>query len=370
MRATKTRKPNVMLLFGWNDPEGFQAVSDYAMQHGWHLELRAYFTDNVPEHWEGDGILYSMGNREPIDHFVLQQASRCPVVSLNANLPAGLNAPVVTVDNAAAGRLAAKHLLERGHRDFLYFSPVGGAVADERRRGFAEVVSQAGHRLYEFQTQSLNSQTSWPKMRARLAARLDKLPAQLGILALDDLVAADLIEVALDSGRQVPGELAVVGMGNIRTVCECAQVPITSIDVRSGTVARCGAELLGRLMRGKTPPDKPLMVEPGALVARESSNLTVARDPRLAKAVTFFQKNLRQAFSLEDAAGAAGVSRRTLYHLFRDELATTPADYLRRERTQLAARLMHEQPGLTQRQAASLTGFSCTRSLNRSLHER
>lgn len=122
-------------------------------------------------------------------------------------------------------------------------------------------------------------------------------------------------------------------------------------------------------MRGKPASNSPLVVEPGLLVARDSSGVTVAHDPRLAVAVGYFKKHLGRHFSLEDAAEAAGVSRRTLYHLFRDELAITPADYLRRERTLLAVRLMHEQPGMTQREAAILAGFSCTRSLNRSLKE-
>lgn len=370
MPRSKTRKPNVMLLFGWNDPEGFEAVSEYAMEHGWHLELRAYFSDSVPEHWDGDGILYSKGVREKIDRFVVEQAARCPVVALNANLPAGLDAPVVTPDDAAAGRMAAEHLIDRGHRELAFYSPVGGQVADERRHGFEETARQAGRGLQSIGLHHRGtSLVPWSKLRGRLVARLRKLPAQVGVLALDDLVAADLIEVALESGRRVPADLAVVGMGNLRAICECAQLPITSIDLRLGEVARRGAELLDRLMRGKAVPDEPVRVAPGALVARESSDVTVVHDPRLARAVAFLREHLRQALSLEQAAEAGGVSRRTLYHLFREELAITPADYLRRERTLIAARLLREQPGMTRQEAACKAGFSCTRTLTRSLPE-
>jgi transcriptional regulator GlxA family with amidase domain len=102
-------------------------------------------------------------------------------------------------------------------------------------------------------------------------------------------------------------------------------------------------------------------------VARESSDVTVVHDRRLAQAIGFLKKHLRRAMSLDQVAEAGGVSRRTLYHLFREELATTPADYLRRERTLLAQRLLREQPGLTLQEAARRSGFSCTRTLTRNL---
>ena len=52
----RSSKPNVLLLFGWSDPDGFAAVSETARQLGWHLELRTYFTDTIPDQWHGDGI--------------------------------------------------------------------------------------------------------------------------------------------------------------------------------------------------------------------------------------------------------------------------------------------------------------------------
>jgi LacI family transcriptional regulator len=251
MTAPQT-KPNVMLLFGWTDPEGFGAVTKYARERGWHLEIRAYFTGNMPDHWNGDGILYSYGNREDIDRFVAQQASRCPVVALNANLPQGLEIPIVSPDNAEAGRIAAHHLIERGHRDFAFYSPYAGTVDIERQRGFEDAVRDAGFRLHALSPWlGFKKLAPWPVQRRKLAADLRKLPSQVGVLALDDLVAADLIEVAIEAGRRVPEELAVVGLGNLAGVCDCSPIPITSIDLQAGEVSRRGAELLGRLMAGK-----------------------------------------------------------------------------------------------------------------------
>lgn len=357
-----------MLLSGWTDPEGFGAISQYAHEHGWHLEMRAYFTGNLPDHWNGDGILYVKGNREEIDRFVIRQATRCPVVALNANLPANLVVPIVTPDNAEAGRMAARHLIERGQRDLAFYSGLGGPVSFERQRGFEETVREAGYRLHTLcPRRGSGKLAAWSAERRRLADDLRKLPARGGVLALDDLVAADLIDVAIESGRRVPEDLAVVGLGNLAPVCQCAPIPITSIDLRAGEVARAGADLLGRLMAGKKARSAPVLVAPGALIVRESSDTTIVRDPRLATAVAFIQAHVRHAPSLEQIAEASGISRRTLYHLFREDLGISPATYIRRQRSQLADRLLREQPELTRDEAARLAGFTSTRTLSRCL---
>jgi len=365
------RKPTVMLLFGWNDPEGFEAVSRYARDHGWHLELRAYFTDNVPDQWRGDGILYSRGNRERIERFVAEQAMRCPVVSLNANLPEGIEFPVVAPDNAEAGRMAARHLIAQGHQDFAYYSPVGGVVSTERQRGFEEAVQQSGLRLHPLSPSSISTKLpDWARLRRQLANRLAKLPPRIGMLALDDLVAVDLIELAVESGRRVPEDFAVVGLGNLGAVCQCSPIPITSIDLRSGEVARRGAELLGKLMAGAKRPTAPLRVPPGDMIVRESSDATLVRDGRLAEAIAYVRKNLRRPLSLDQIAEAAGVSRRTLYHVFQAELGLTPAAFIKRQRSQLVSRLLSEDPDMTRDEAARASGFACTRTMSRMLQRK
>jgi LacI family transcriptional regulator len=187
------------------------------------------------------------------------------------------------------------------------------------------------------------------------------------VLALDDLMAADLIEVAIEIGLRLPENLSVVGLGNLSAVCQCSPIPITSIDLRAGEVARRAAELLDKLMAGGRQPSGPLRVPPGDLIVRESSDTTIVRDPRLALAVGCIRKNLCRPLSLDQISEAAGVSLRTLYQLFQADLGLTPAEYLRRQRMQLAKRLMREQPDMPRDEAARRSGFACTRTLSRRL---
>lgn len=364
------KTPNVMVHFGWADPEGFEAITNYALQRGWHLNLRTYFTDSVPVNWNGDGIIYSKGNRERVDRFILKQSARCPVVVINSNRPAKLKAPIVGPDNVEAGRRAALHLIERGCRDFAFFSTASGEVSSERRTGFEETVREAGYGLHEIRI-LLNGKSSLTleKQQALLVKEIKKLPLQVGVLALDDLVAADFVEAAQKSGRRVPQDIAIVGLGNIRVVCESSPLPITSIDLQQGEVARQAAVLLDGLMAGGARPAQPVRIAPGVLFARESSDVTVVRDPRLMIAIGYIRSRLKEPFSIDEAADAAQISRRTLYQLMGEHLDTTPADYVRRERAMLATRLLQQRRGLTLQEVARLAGFSCTRTLTRTLAE-
>lgn len=136
-----------MLLWGWSDPEAFEQVSRYALEKNWHLELRSYFNGIIPDYWTGDGIIYSVGVRERANRFILGQALRCPVVTMNSNTLEGLETSIVSPDNVTAGRRMAEYFLSAGHQSFAFYSGAWGAVSDERERGFTEVIKKPASQL-------------------------------------------------------------------------------------------------------------------------------------------------------------------------------------------------------------------------------
>lgn len=351
-------KRRVLVALGWNAPRVLLAIGQHARASGWHLETRQFFTETVPARWRGDGMIVSNAQRADLLAFIRRQAPRQPTVLIGGNQP-GIRAAQVTEDNLAAGRLAALHFIERGHRHFAWITAYGGPVSTDRARGFMQTVGEAGFAcgslVYPYGRKSL---ADW------LSTELRRLPRPTACYVLDDQLAADVIEAALGLGWRVPEDLAVMGTGNIEIACECSLVPISSVELDEEELGRSACALLDRLMSGRKPPKAAIVIPPRGVVVRRSSDWLALTAPTLRRAVDFIHAGLHRPFSLEEAATAAGVSRRTLYHLFRRELRCTPAEFVLQARLARARDLLAD-PARRIAETAGLCGFGSPRTLTR-----
>ena len=65
---------------------------------------------------------------------------------------------------------------------------------------------------------------TWTARRRWLKRGLADLPKPVAVFALDDLLAADVIETSVECGFRVPDDVAVMGAGNIELACDCSRV--------------------------------------------------------------------------------------------------------------------------------------------------
>lgn len=352
-------KPNILVLLGWNDPVVFAMIGRFAKEAGWHLELRPFFSEAIPIGWKGDGMIVSHGERKDVMRFIRKQAKHQPTVIFGGNNP-GIIAPCVSTDDYAAGKLAAEHLLQQGHRHFAWYAPFAGEVSSQRYKGFADTLKVAGQECL-----ALNiPMQEWRQRKRLLAGHLRGLPRPLALFALDDQAATEIIELCLEEGWKVPQEIAVMGCGNIELACECSHVPITSIDQQEAEAAWQTAALLDRLLKGGRAPKKPIVIPPKGVIRRQSTDTLVISDPRLQLVVTYLQEHLASMFSLIQVAEHAGISLRLLHKLFLKELHTTPSKFLLRLRLERACqRLTNTSDPISD--IASLCGLSPMRNMNR-----
>ncbi|MDH2426162.1 LacI family DNA-binding transcriptional regulator [Sphaerisporangium sp. TRM90804] len=149
----------------------------------------------------------------PLDHTVAARLTtlRLPTVLCDVRHP-GFD--TVHTDDTAGGRLAAEHLLERGHRRFgflghanrsdLYRSP-----SQRRLDGYQAALTQAGHTLRPDHIRTAGHGAPSPAVAAtRLLAAPDRPAA---VFAADDTLAAALLRAAQHLRLDVPGDLAVIG---------------------------------------------------------------------------------------------------------------------------------------------------------------
>jgi DNA-binding LacI/PurR family transcriptional regulator len=167
-----------------------------------------------------------------------------PVVFIDVHSPSIEALPRVVGDDIAGGRLAARHLLDLGHRSVAFIGdstqdPFGFTSSRDREIGLRAELAEAGvvippewvghgaHGRYEARDRA----------RAMLAA--DRRPS--AIFAASDTQAFGVIAAARELGIQVPEDLSVIGYDDIEAA---DYVGLTTVRQQLFESGRRGAEIL------------------------------------------------------------------------------------------------------------------------------
>jgi len=173
------------------------------------------------------GLIYLA---EPLSQTDVQELKgyRRPFVLTKSALPPGVRAadlgmPVVGVDNLAGARSVASLLLQLGHRRIgLLLGPPGSRDADERRRGYMEMLDRAGAKpraewIFEG---NFSAETG----RAGITRFLQCAERPTAVCCANDEIAFGAINAAHVAGLKCPDDLSVVGFddGIWATACQPA----------------------------------------------------------------------------------------------------------------------------------------------------
>ncbi|HLD67547.1 MAG TPA: helix-turn-helix domain-containing protein, partial [Pseudomonas sp.] len=126
-------------------------------------------------------------------------------------------------------------------------------------------------------------------------------------------------------------------------------------------------EDLGREMALRVAKDLVVYLKRSGGQRQFSAELLAQAAPEgglIAELTAWLKPRLQQALSLESMAEAVAVSPRTLHRRFRDELATTPLQYLAQLRLEAACRLL-EAGATSLKRTAQQSGFGSEYNLRR-----
>ena len=189
-----------------------------------------------------------------------------------------------------------------------------------------------------------------------LGKKLREAPKPLALLAYDDADAARALGACLAAGLSVPEDVAIIGIGGDRLICENQPVPISSIEHDQGRTGYEGAALLDKLMDGEKPPLKPVLIPPRGITVRASTDFIAAASPIVRKALEYIRSNIDKQFGLSQIAAETGTSRATVARLFEQELGRTVGAEILRQRMTLAKALLKGDT-LSISEIAFRTGF-------------
>jgi LacI family transcriptional regulator len=192
-----------------------------------------------------------------------------PVVLVDRRAPAPGQCSVA-VDDVLGGRLAADHLVERGHRRIAF---VGGSSGlpqiEERHAGVAAAVREqwgSEDALTVFSPPTLTVETG-----REAAAQIIGMPAAqrpTAVICANDLLALGVLQEMTRHGVRVPEECAIVGYDDI-DFAAAAAVPLTSVRKPRRELGRRAAQLLLDESAEGHVHEQPVF--PPVLVVRESS---------------------------------------------------------------------------------------------------
>jgi LacI family transcriptional regulator len=190
-----------------------------------------------------------------------------PVVLLDRRSPHADQCAVAT-DDVLGGRLAADHLLERGHRRIAFIGGASGLPqVQERHAGVAAAVEESpGAELTILSPAELTVAGG-----REAAARVIGIPTgrrPTAAVCANDLIALGVLQEMVRHGVRVPHDFAIVGYDDI-DFAAAAAVPLTSVSKPRTAIGRRAAELLLDEANPEHVHEQPVF-EP-VLVVRESS---------------------------------------------------------------------------------------------------
>ncbi|MCH8922300.1 MAG: substrate-binding domain-containing protein [Planctomycetes bacterium] len=324
--------------------ECFIGISRYASQIGsWECIIDPHAGETLAR----------CGKQPPYDALIgdvnkrlLEQSRRrrMPVVNVWKNSPVFAQTPSVVSDEHQVGTMAAEHLIARGLRTFGYLGFRRRRDTRHQRVGFDAALARSGFKASTLLVsyQSVATYQSHSKFRRQLDEWVPTWKPPIGVFVGHDLTCRYLSDTALQSGLNVPNDVALIAAHNETAFNENINPTLSSIDLGHERIGYRAAELLAGLIEGEPPPEKPIYIAPTNLIVRQSTDVFAVDDPIVSLALRFISEHSHEMIRVDDVAESVAVSRRSLERKFQDVIARPIADEITRLRLERVKRRLVE----------------------------
>ena len=252
------------------------AIEERAHELGYDLLL--CHTYNKPEREDAclrrllsrrvDGLFVTPVYRFEAEARIYQEivVRNIPTVLLGAPAPFCKNFPAIEIEELVASYNATKHLLGLGHKKIAYLTgPPAAPWAHERFEGYRRALREAN---LEVDDKLVFAAGNTIEEGAGAALKMINEGCHpTAIQAVSDFVAIGCAETLLRQGYKIPGDISLVGFGNI-LMAEYFRVPLTTISQPKYRLGVTAMETMMKLIRGEPIQLKRLAAE---FVERQST---------------------------------------------------------------------------------------------------
>lgn len=278
------------------------------------------------QHWRGDGIIADFDDptvEEALAHLSI------PVVAIGGSYADDsrypTNIPYVATDNTKLVRVAYDHLIEQGLQRFAFYglppSP-GNRWAQEREDAFLRMIAADGLEGMVYRG-SPTSAGGWGRSQEDMVAWVRSLPKPIGVVAVTDARARQLLQACVVADVPIPEQIAVVGIDNDPMAQLLSRIPLTSVIQGAEEMGRMAAQVLHQMLHGGDCSSTRVLVPPVGLSVQASSQHEPLRSPYVMRAKHYIRQYACLGIKTEQVADYVGISRTLLEEHFKRELKQT-----------------------------------------------
>jgi LacI family transcriptional regulator len=215
-----------------------------------------------------DGLIIASAQRDARKGVLETLDKRKIPYVLIDRMVSGASGTFVGVKDEEIGVIATNHLIDQGFRRIAHIRGPAITTGAGRLKGYRSALAKAGRGIpEEFIVEGhFDDENGYKAMRQLLELK----PRPDAVFCYNDPVAAGAIKAVLETGLNVPNDVAVIGVGNIH-YADLLRVPLSTIDQSSSAMGEKAAEWLLRSIESKSAvPAEKIFIQP-RLVEREST---------------------------------------------------------------------------------------------------
>jgi LacI family transcriptional regulator len=343
----------IALLFNANkvyDRQIIAGIGEYlkSTRVAWDLFMEEDFRCRTLgiHHWRGDGIIADFDDPTVAETLADMPI---PVVAVGGSYADASQYPAVTpyvaTDNDKLVRLAYDHLIEQGLQRFAFYglppSP-GNRWAQERESAFLRMI-EADRLEGLVYRGSPTSAGGWGRAQEDMASWVKSLPKPIGIIAVTDARARQLLQACVVADVPVPEQIAVVGIDNDPMAQLLSRIPLTSVIQGAEEMGRTAAQVLHQMLHGGVAAGTRVLVPPVGLNVQASSLHQPMKSPHVMRACHHIRQYACLGIKTEQVANYVGISRTLLEEHFKRELKRTVHQTILEHKLEMARSMLKDK---------------------------
>jgi LacI family transcriptional regulator len=270
--------------------------------------------------------------------------------------------------------MACEYLLEKKFENFAFFGLTQARWSAERLEYFSRYLAKRGYNVNVFKEKqvlltrdpipftSLWIKTAINTGQQKLTEWLQQLPKPVAILASNDIFACHLINVAKESGLNIPDEIAILGVNNDCNICD---PPLSSIAFNFKKAGYNATKLLDKIISGhETMRGQRIEIHPTHVETRGSTDIYAIDDPAIVQALKYIRQNGNTPLQVDAIADHVCMSKRLLQMKFHDVIGKSVHDEIIQAHFEIAKAMLIET-NLPVDEIAERSGFHYTSNMRR-----